>query len=215
MITDARFFPATAMPDKDWWEALWPEPERILRELGIGGGMTVVDLCCGDGLFTAPMCRLVQPGRVIGIDIDPAMLQQAQAACEGMSNCVLLEGDARQLEELVAEPVDYVVVANTFHGVPDKTGLARGVLSVLKPGGRFAIVNWYPLPREQTPVLGAPRGPATAMRMAPEAVRALVEPAGFTLERVAPLPPYHYGAIFAAKTDAPLRHRTSLHGDSK
>ena len=87
-------------------------------------------------------------------------------------------------------------VVNTFHGVPDQSGLARGAAAVLKPGGAFAIVNWHPLPREKTVVLGAPRGPKTELRMAPEQVRAVVEPAGFEWQRPVELPPYHYGAIF-------------------
>jgi SAM-dependent methyltransferase len=209
---DESFFPATAMPDKDWWEALWPDPEKVLLKLGIRAGMTVVDLCCGDGLFTAPMRRLVQPGRVIGIDIDPVMLQRAQAVCGGMANCTLQQGDARQLGELLAKPVDYVLIANTFHGVPDKAELAHGVFSVLNPGGHFAVVNWHSLPREQTTVLGKPRGPATAMRMSPPMVQAIVEPAGFHLERVVNLPPYHYGAIFAAEAAPGCRQRSSLQG---
>jgi hypothetical protein len=49
---------------------------------------------------------------------------------------------------------------------------------------------------ECTWVLGEPRGPATEMRISPEQTRAQVEPAGFLLEKVANLPPYHYGAVF-------------------
>lgn len=40
--------------------------------------------------------------------------------------------------------------------------------------------------------------PASAMRMSPQAVQAVIEPAGFQLEQVVELSPYHYGAIFAA-----------------
>jgi len=214
MVVDERFFPTTAMPDQDWWQALWPAPEEVLSTLGIKAGMTVVDLCCGDGLFTAPMCRLVEPGRVFGADIDPELLQQAKDACAGMTNCAWVEGDARRLAEMLTEKVDYVLIANTFHGVPDKDGLARVVRSVLEPGGRFAVVNWHPLPREETPVLDKPRGPATAVRMSQEAVRTVVEPAGFELERLVQLPPYHYGAIFVRTgTDSePLA--TPVHKDS-
>ena len=32
--------------------------------------------------------------------------------------------------------------------------------------------------------------------MSADDVRAVVEPAGFTLDRVVELPPFHYGAIF-------------------
>ena len=199
MIATELYFPATGMPDKDWWHALWPNPEEVTGKVGIRRSMRIVDLCCGDGYFTAPMARLASPGRVIAIDLDPTLLQEAQAACRGLSNCIFVEGDARDLRELVAEPVDYVLIANTFHGAPNKIELAHTVRAVLKPEGRFAVINWYPLPREQTIVLGKPRGPATAMRMSPGAVREVVEPAGFVLERVVELPPYHYGALFAAK----------------
>lgn len=92
--------------------------------------------------------------------------------------------------------VDWVVFANTFHGVPDKTRLARAVAAVLKPGGRFAVINWHRRPREETIVLGQPRGPKTAMRMAPEDVTAAVGPAGLSPTRIIDLRPYHYAAIF-------------------
>jgi hypothetical protein len=45
-------------------------------------------------------------------------------------------------------------------------------------------------------VLGKPRGPKTEMRMTPEDVRKVVEPAEFQLADVVELPPYHYGAVF-------------------
>ena len=46
------------------------------------------------------------------------------------------------------------------------------------------------------PMLGEPRGPATEMRMTPEAVRQVVEPAGFERQPLVELPPYHYVAVF-------------------
>ncbi|MGE0071236.1 MAG: class I SAM-dependent methyltransferase [Thiomonas sp.] len=191
-----RLFPATAMPDQDWWQALWPDPVGVIKALRVERGMTVVDLGCGDGYFTAAIARQVGPGRVIGFDLDPAMLEQAQAACEGLANCDWLLGDAMDLSRLIPAPVDYVLIANTFHGVPNPTALSREVAAALKPGGRFAIVNWHPIAREQTPVLGQPRGPRTALRMSCAQTQAVVEPAGFALEAQVELPPFHYGAIF-------------------
>ena len=63
-------------------------------------------------------------------------------------------------------------------GVSEKGRFAGAVAAVLKPGDRFAVVNWRPRPREETTVLGRPRGPKTEMRMTPAAVAAAVEPAG-------------------------------------
>lgn len=196
MTIQDRLFPATGMPDRNWWHALWPDPDGVVRTLRIEPGMTVVDLGCGYGYFTAAIARQVGSGHVVGFDLDSVMLEQAQAACGGMANCDWLLGDAMEMSRLLGVPADYVLIANTFHGVPDKTALAREAAAALKPDGHFAIVNWYPLPREETTILGQPRGPGTELRMSPEQTRAVVEPAGFELEALVELPPYHYGAIF-------------------
>jgi SAM-dependent methyltransferase len=195
------FFPATAMPDADWWEALWPQPAKVLTDLGIEPSMDVVDLCCGDGLFTAPLALMSR--RVIGINIDPNMLAAAQAkmTASGATNYGLIEGDAYDVAQLVRRPVDFVLMANTFHGVPDKLRFSRAVAAVLKPEGHFAVVNWHRRPREETTVLGEPRGPKSDMRMTPADVAAVVKPAGFIPAGIIELPPYHYGAIFE-KPDA-------------
>ena len=189
------FFPATAMPDSDWWGALWPEPSQVVAKLGIAPASDVVDLCCGDGLFTVALAHVAR--RVLAIDIDPWMLDLARAkiSAAGVTNCAFVEGDAYEIATLVPWRADLVLIANTFHGVPDKERLARGVAAILKPNGRFVVVNWHRRPREETSVLGQPRGPKTDMRMEPDDVAAAIEQSGLRLERVVELPPYHYAAI--------------------
>lgn len=201
-MTDERLFPATIMPDNDWWHALWPDPEAVLHAVGIRPDMQVVDLCCGDGYFTRPMCRLVQPGRTWALDLDADLLGQAEQACRENPNFHAILADARDLSVRVDGPVDFVFIANTFHGVPDKTALSRAVHDALGKGGRFAIINWYRRPREETPVLDQPRGPDTELRMEPDDVRQVVEPAGFTLEKVVDVGPYHYGAVFIKSAES-------------
>ena len=190
------FFAATAMPDPDWWQALWPEPEKVLVALGVQSGMDVVDLCCGDGLFTAPLARMSR--HVIAIDINSGMLALAREkiAAAGATNCQFIEGDAYAIAELVRTPVHFVLIADTFHGVPNKARLARAVAVVLKPGSEFAVINWHRRPREETTVLGKPRGPKIDMRMEPSETAAAVDSSDLALARVVELPPYHYGAVF-------------------
>jgi SAM-dependent methyltransferase len=115
------------MPDREWWAALWPHPEDVLRAVGIRPFMTVLDLCCGDGYFTAALAKLVG-GRVIALDIDREMLEQAEAEVARADATVLrwICADAAALTSHITEPVDFVLMANTFHGVPDPTGFAYG-----------------------------------------------------------------------------------------
>ena len=179
------FHPATAMPDSDWWEALWPRPAEVTGRLDVAPGGEEVDLCCGDGLFTVPLARIAR--RVVVIDLDPAMLDRARArlAAAGATNCKFVAGDADAVVELVGRPVDFVLIANRCHGVPEKGRLALAVAAVLKPGGRLAVVNWHRRPRDETTVRGQPQGPRTEMRREPADVAAAVEPAGLRLVRVA------------------------------
>jgi SAM-dependent methyltransferase len=114
----------------------------------------------------------------------------------GAPNCTFVEANAYNIAEVVPRIVDYVFLANAFHGVPDKPRLARAVHDILKPGGLFAVVSWYARPRETTTVLGEPRGPATELRMTPEQTVASVEPGCLRLRNRIDVSPYHYGAVF-------------------
>lgn len=197
MTTDfPGFFRGTEMPAAGWWEALWPDPAGVLAAVGIKPGIDVIDLCSGDGWFTLQIAKIAH--HVVAIDIDPKLLDVARHRLteSGVTNCSFAPGDAYEVATLVATPADFVFMANAFHGVPDRPRLARAVRAVLKPGGLFAIVNWHQRPREDTMILGEPRGPKTELRLSPQQTIAAVEPSGLKLVRVAEVPPYHYGAVF-------------------
>jgi SAM-dependent methyltransferase len=191
------FFQGTGMPDPGWWEALWPDPVGVLAACAVKPGMNVVDLCCGDGWFTFPLSKMARS--VIAIDIDRKLLEAAKvrfAERRGAPNCRFVEADAYDIAKVVRHAVDHVFLANAFHGVPDKTRLAQAVHDILKPGGLFAIVSWYARPREETTVLGKPRGRATQLRMTPEQTIVSVEPGGLKFRNRVEVSPYHYGAVF-------------------
>ena len=190
------FFEGTEMPTAGWWEALWPDPSGVLAAVGIKPGMDVLDLCSGDGWFTLQIARIAH--RVTAIDIDPTLLEVARhrLAEAGASNSDFVAGDAYELARLAPGPVDFVFMANAFHGVPDRPRLASTVATVLTEGGRFAVINWHQRPRQETVVLGEPRGPRTELRLSPRQTIDAVEAGGLKLVEVVEIPPYHYGAIF-------------------
>jgi protein-L-isoaspartate O-methyltransferase len=192
------------MPPPGWWEALFPDPANILAAVGIMPGKTAVDLCSGDGWFAAQIAKVAR--RVIAIDIDRQLLEVARSrlALSGAVNAEFMEGDAYQVATLVNKPVDFVLLANAFHGVPDKPRLARAIKEILSPSGRLAIVNWHARPREETTIFGEPRGPKTSLRMSPEETIAIVQRTGLELGALVEIPPYHYGAVFRLPTTAGL-----------
>lgn len=196
-------FPHTRQPDREWWRELWPDPAGVLGQLGLEACDTLADVCCGDGHFTVPAAELVAPATVYAIDVDGLMLDETEVRAieRGVENVVTVSGDARQLSSLLPERVDVVLLANTFHGVEARTAFAEQAFRSLAPGGRFVVVNWHDRPRDETTVLGDPRGPPSELRMTPGETRAVVAPAGFEAVRRVDLPPYHYGLVFGRSHD--------------
>jgi ubiquinone/menaquinone biosynthesis C-methylase UbiE len=141
----SSFFPATGMPDREWWCALWPDPEGLLVKLGAPRGVAAVDLCCGDGYFTAPLSRLARPpSEVYALDLDAGLIERARryVGDRGETDLMMFSADdAMCLPRHVPRPVGFVLLANTFHGVPEETELAHRVREVLEPEGKFAVVN--------------------------------------------------------------------------
>jgi len=136
-------FLASSMPDNDWWQALWHDPKGVVLSLGVESSMVALDLCCGDGYFTAPLAQATL--KTYGLELDGELLEKACKEAERLDikNCLWIQGDAMEIDKLVPEKVDFILLANTFHGIPDKETLGKSMLSTLKPGGELAVVNWH------------------------------------------------------------------------
>ncbi len=192
-------FQNTGQPDWDWWSKLWPTPGATLRELGVESGKSVAEVGCGSGYFALPAARIVDPEPVYAIDLDASLLDELDDLAEqqDIENVVPILGDARNLTGVLPDSVSTLVVANTFHGVDDQSGLVEQAFRVIEPGGSLVIVNWHDRPRETTTVGTEPRGPPTELRMTPRETEYAVLPAApFTLDRQVELPPYHYALVF-------------------
>jgi SAM-dependent methyltransferase len=135
------------------YEAEWLEgiPEASIESFaGTGNpfsigqirpGERVVDVGCGAGIDSLIAARMVGPtGRVIGVDMTPAMLAKARrsAAEAQLSNVEFLEGFAESLP-IPDGWADVVISNGVLNLMPDKAAALKEMARVLKPGGRLQI----------------------------------------------------------------------------
>ncbi|GIV97079.1 MAG: hypothetical protein KatS3mg057_1736 [Herpetosiphonaceae bacterium] len=100
-----------------------------------------IDIGCGAGLDSLIAARMVSPGgKVIGIDMTPAMLEKARrsAAEAGIMNAEFREGYAEALPVLDGW-ADVVISNGVLNLMPDKLAVLHEMARVLKPGGRLQI----------------------------------------------------------------------------
>lgn len=175
----------------------WPDHIDVLRSLGIEPEMTVVDLCCGNGGLATALARLVE-GKLHVFDIDPEVLKRTRAETTRHNVSVrgLIWDDIENLPHVLPEPADYVLLANTFHSLSDKTGIAKSVYAALKPDGKFGIIDWRKIPYDELAGYNQRPGPANRTRLSPDDIRAATEPAGFAFNTSVELPPQHLGVVF-------------------
>lgn len=104
-------------------------------------GETVLDLGAGAGFDAFLAANRVGPGgRVIGVDLTPEMVAQAQAnALKGGYNNV--EFRLGEIEDLPVadDSVDLIISNCVINLVPDKRQAFQEAWRVLKPGGRMLI----------------------------------------------------------------------------
>lgn len=119
------------------------ELERLFEGSDIRG-CEVLDIGCGLGAIDALLVTRFGAGTVVGVDIDPALV-------EGMQQRVKRAGLADRIRGLKvdggmlpfdAANFDVVFSKDSMVQIPDKPGIYAEVLRVLRPGGRFIASDW-------------------------------------------------------------------------
>jgi len=140
-------------PNKALWEkgdftriaaSMRESGKALVASLGIGPGMKVLDLGCGDGTTAIPAAQL--GAEVLGVDIASNLVSAGneRARQAGLAGLRFVEGDASDLAGIENKTFDRVVSIFGAMFAPKPFEVAREMVRVSKPGGRIVMGNWIP-----------------------------------------------------------------------
>jgi ubiquinone/menaquinone biosynthesis C-methylase UbiE len=140
-------------PNKALWEkgdftriaeTMRESGDQLVEKLGVGKGMKVLDLGCGDGTTAVPEAK--RGAEVLGVDIARNLVEAGNRRAReyGLANLKFEEGDATGLAGLKDKSFDLVVSVFGAMFAPKPFDVAKEMVRVTRPGGRIVMGNWIP-----------------------------------------------------------------------
>lgn len=151
----------------------WQKPDEVIAALDLRPEARIADLGSGTGYFAVRLARAFPQGWVYALDVEPAMIQylEDRAAKEDLTNLLALTTPAESAA--LPEPVDCVLVVNTYHHLEDRVTYFTQLKGAgLLPGARLVIIDF-----NQSSVMGPPK----EHRLSPQQVETELTQAGFRL----------------------------------
>jgi ubiquinone/menaquinone biosynthesis C-methylase UbiE len=122
------------------------EAARLIALLELRPGSAVADIGAGSGEMTWEMARqLGATSRIYSTDINPKTVQGLKdgAAAAALENVVVVDGQANATN-LPDACCDAIFVRHVYHHFGDPVAMNASILRTLKPGGRFAVMDFPP-----------------------------------------------------------------------
>ncbi|HEV8247425.1 MAG TPA: methyltransferase domain-containing protein, partial [Polyangiaceae bacterium] len=110
------------------------------HESADGEGLAMLDIACGTGIQLLANGKRFPALKMQGLDLSAAMLEAARAKRPDIE---WLQGDASKLPFSDAS-FDYVSSQFCFHHFSDKAAVLAEIERVLRPGGRYVMLNMVP-----------------------------------------------------------------------
>lgn len=127
------------------WSA---EAHALWERAGIRRGLSVLDAGAGPGFAATELAQIVGPaGRVCAVDEARYYVEylQERAALLHLSNLEARVGDVQRLTECGLAPgsFDFAYMRWVLCFVPDPDAVIAGVAAMLRPGGVFAVQDYF------------------------------------------------------------------------
>jgi ubiquinone/menaquinone biosynthesis C-methylase UbiE len=173
-------------PARDQWQM----PARVIETLNIKPGQIVADIGAGTGYFSVRLAKTPPYPKVYAIDIERSMVDYItrRATKEALKNIIALQAAAEDAR--LPEPVDIVLIVDTYHHIPNRVAYFTTLKRMLKPGAQLVIIDFKK---------GAPSGPPEEFRFPPERIGTELTKAGFALLTRHDFLPRQFFLVFGAR----------------
>src|SRR3974377_1764471 len=168
----------------------WQKPNEVLDALHLERTSPVADLGAGTGYFSVRIAKRVPEGKLFAVDIEPDMLRYLREREHHDNLDVIVPILASVDSANLPEPVDLVLVVDTYHHIDNRIAYFAKLKTSLRPNGRLAIVDFK---------ADSPDGPPPEHRVSHEKVSTELNAAGYSLVETHQFLPRQYFLVFQGK----------------
>ena len=125
-----------------------PFVAALITHTELRPGDAVLDIACGTGFATRGAALAVgDTGRVVGVDVNPAMLAAARAVADRQHLDITWHEASADDLPFADDEFDTAICQQGLQFVPDAAAALREMHRVTRAGGRIGVTVWAPLER--------------------------------------------------------------------
>jgi cyclopropane fatty-acyl-phospholipid synthase-like methyltransferase len=130
-------------------EAIFELKLNVARKIGVQTGMTIVDMGCGQGGFTAALAKTAgEKGKVLAVEVSNEYLSEFMERMNRYgvkNNVMLIQRNAVNLEDVIADEIaDLVASFRLFEELKESVTMStivKEMVRVVKKSGKVCIIE--------------------------------------------------------------------------
>jgi cyclopropane fatty-acyl-phospholipid synthase-like methyltransferase len=185
--------------DADAWAARfedptrdkWQKPDEVIAALALPPTAKLADIGSATGYFPVRFAKALPQGHVYGVDVESSMVDYLNKRADREQLTNLTSHLAEFADAKIPEPVDLILMVNTYHHIEARPVYFAKLKASLKPGGRIAIIDF---------TRASKMGPEAAEKVPADEVEAEMKQAGYALSGTFDFLPEQFFLVFAPAT---------------
>lgn len=166
----------------------WQKPAEVIAALQLAPDAKVADIGSATGYFPVRIARTLPNSRVYGMDVESSMVDYLNKRAEREQLTNLSSHLAEFADAKIPEPVDLILIVNTYHHIESRPAYFTKLKTSLKPNGRIAIIDF---------TRASKMGPESAEKIPAEQVEAELKEAGLKLVQTNTFLPEQFFLVFS------------------